>query len=310
MRVLALPLALTLAACSDPTPATVPTRDAAVDRPVAPVDAPATDAAAPDDAGDPCVRRPADRAATSVCVRHVEGRLTDLDGAPLRARPITVCGPACFLTTTAADGTFRVDIGDWIDVAIYSVQGHGRPEYASVYVSLPAPGSDGVARLPESLALPRYAAVGPALPVGAAAASITAGDVTLTIAADTRLELDLEDVDLGDLGRLLRVAPVPVDRAPAALIAAAPVALYALAPFALQASSPIAVTLVNRARLPADSAVEFITLGVEPYTPPVTAGLAVLAAVGRVSADGATVTTNPGEGLRTLSWIGYRPRRP
>ena len=55
---------------------------------------------------------------------------------------------------------------------------------------------------------------------------------------------------------------------------------------------------------------EFVALGVEPYTPPLTAGLAVVAATGRVSDDGATVTTNAGEGLRTLSWIGYRPRRP
>jgi hypothetical protein len=35
-----------------------------------------------------------------------------------------------------------------------------------------------------------------------------------------------------------------------------------------------------------------------------------VAALGRVSDDGATVTTAPEEGLRTLSWIGYRPRSP
>jgi hypothetical protein len=304
MRALALPLALTLAACSDPAPAATPARDAAVD---APADAPA-DAAA-DDAGDPCASRPADRGPTSVCVRRVEGRVTDLDGAPLAGRPITVCGPACFLAITAADGSFRVEVGDWIDVAIYSVHAHGRPDYASVYVPLAAPLAD-VARLPEAMALPRYDAPGPELPDGAAGGTVSAGGVTLTIAPGTRLELDLEDVDLGPLGRRLRVAPVPVERAPAALVEAAPAALYALAPFALIASRPIGVTLPNRAGLAPGTAVEFIALGVEPFTPPINAGSAVVAALGRVSDDGATVTTAPEEGLRTLSWIGYRPRSP
>ena len=55
---------------------------------------------------------------------------------------------------------------------------------------------------------------------------------------------------------------------------------------------------------------EFIALGVEPYTPPLTAGLAIVAALGRVSDDATTVITSPNEGLRTLSWIGYRPRNP
>lgn len=311
MRALVLPLALTLCACSAPAPSAAPARDAAAD---APADAPAvlaTDAPADDTADapvDPCLQRPADRP-TAVCVRRVEGRVTDLDGAPLGGRPITVCGPACFIAVTAADGSFRVDVGDWIDVAIYSVQAHGRPDYASVYVPLAAPAS-GVSRLPEAMALPRYASPGPELPDGAAGGTISSDDVTLTIAPDTRLELDLEDVDLGPLGRRLRVAAVPVERAPAALVEAAPTALYALAPFALLASRPIAVTLPNRSRLPAGAAVEFIALGVEPFTPPINAGLAVVAATGRVSDDGASVRTTPGEGLRALSWIGYRPRSP
>lgn len=306
MRALPLPIALMLAACSDPAPAVMAARDATVDTAI---DLPGASDATADDAGDPCLSRPADRAPGSVCVRRVEGRVTDLDGAPLAGRPITVCGPACFIATTSADGSFSVDVGDWIEVAIYSVQAHGRPDYASVYVPLSAP-RDGVARLPEALSLPRYAPAGPELPDGATGGTVTSGDVTLTVAPDTRLELDLEDVDLGPLGRRLRVAPVPVDRAPSALVEASLSGLYALAPFALLASRPIAVTLPNRARLPAATAVEFVALGVEPFTPPINAGLAVVAALGRVSDDGATVTTSPGEGLRTLSWIGYRPRNP
>lgn len=297
-RVPALPLALALAACSSAPPPVAPPRDATVAAPDLP--------AAPDDAA-PC--RPSDGAPASVCVRRVEGRVTDLDGAPLAGLAVTVGGPARFVATTAADGSFRVEVGDRIDVGAYSVQADGRPGYAPVYVPLAAP-RDGVARLPEPMALPRYGSPGAALPDGAAGGAVSVDDVVLAVAPDTRLELSPEDLALGPLGRRLRVAPVPVDRAPAALVEADVSALYALAPFGLRASRPIAVTLPNRARLPAATAVEFIALGAEPYTPPVTAGLAVVAAFGRVSDDGASVVTGPGEGLRTLTWIGYRPRNP
>jgi hypothetical protein len=141
-----------------------------------------------------------------------------------------------------------------------------------------------------------------------AAAVVSAGDVTLTVPAGAMVETDIEDAELGELGTRLRVAAVGPTDAPQFARDAGLVSVYALAPFNLTSTRPIAVRLVNRAALPAGAAVEFVVMGTEIYETPFTGGLPVVAAAGHVSADGTTVSTDPGEGLSSLTWVGLRLR--
>lgn len=84
--------------------------------------------------------------------------------------------------------------------------------------------------------------------------------------------------------------------------------LRALAPFALTATRPIGVTIRDAGGLAPNTAVEFVALGHDILSTPPTAGTAQVVATGRVSADGASVSTDPGQGPTVLTWIGVRPR--
>jgi hypothetical protein len=250
--------------------------------------------------------------AGSACVRAVEGRAVSDDGAPLAGQVITVCGSACFAATTDAQGRFVVSVGEVLPVPVYSVHVHGRPARASAYWPLPAPDATGIARFPDALSVPRYTSTGPELPEAMRVTSridAVAGPVTLTFSAGSRVEFDLEDFELAALGRTVRVAEVPLDRAPPFArdgMLRGPV--FALGPFALVSDQPVGVRIPNRAMLPAGASVDFVAMGREVLPPDVDAARPVVVARGTVSADGATIATAPGEGPRSLTWIGVRPR--
>lgn len=306
---LLLPVAIACAACAQPpsapvdaAPRDVPSAEATVD-----VNAP-RDAAQPDavDEDVPCAQRP-DVAGVS-CVRRVRGRAVDLAGAGLAGRVVSYCGGGCFGGVTEADGTFAIDVNDFVIPEQYTLLLHGRPEHASLYVPGPMP-VDGAINFPEPVAVPRYEDVGDLIPESAPAGSYTAGDVTLTIAAGSQVEFDVEDAVLGELGHRVRAAWVPMARAPGFAREAGVVALWAMAPFSLTSDRPIALRLRNRAMLAAGSAVDIVMMGLDVTELPVTGGRPLVVAAAHVSSDGTTVTTDPGEGLRALSWIGLRPHR-
>lgn len=258
----------------------------------------------------PCSAPPERRPPNSTCVRSVRGRVTDLTGAPLAGRFITFCGPVCFFGETGMDGSFDLQPGDFLDPALYGVNVHGRPEYAPLYVALAGPVSAaGGLVVAEPIALPRYAEPGPEMPDPTVGGTVTAGDVTVTIPRGAQVEYDLEDVSLESLGRRLRVAPIPMDRLPAFAREATLAALWALGPLNFASSLPMPVRLRNVAALPAGASVELLSLETDFLAHPETAGRAVLVARGTVTPDGAFVETAPGEGLRRLTWVGYRPAR-
>ncbi len=268
-------------------------------------DASAPDAVAADDV-PPCSMRP--DGSNAACVLRVRGRAVDTAGAPLANAVVTYCGAVCFATSATAAGDFTLDVGDFIDASAYALLVHGRPDHASLHVRSPAP-VDGVVTF-EPVAVPRYADVGPALPEGVSAGgAFTAGDVTLTVAPGTTLEFDLEDALLGELGHRLRAAYVPTEQHPRFARDAGLSAVWALAPFNLVADRPLAVRVANRAGLAPGAAVEFVTVGQDYLRAPPTAGQTIVAATGRVSPDGAFITTAPGAGLSFLTWLGVRPRR-
>jgi stage V sporulation protein SpoVS len=252
-------------------------------------------------------------AANSACVRAVEGSVVQ-DDAPLSRGFVTVCGPACWAGVLDPSGRFSVAVGEALPIDAYSLLVHGRPANASSYWPLSMTSLvDGIAQFSQPLYAPRYTSEGPALPDSMTLASAlvaTAGPVTLTFAAGTRLELDFEDFELGELGRRVRVAEVSLERAPpfareAALIGP----VYALAPFALKVSRPVAVAIAHRSTLAPGQRVEFVAMGAGVLDDPPDAGRAVVVARGVVSADGGTITTDPEEGPRTLTWIGVRAVR-
>lgn len=288
--------ALVVTACGSSTPnATADAaRDVAVD--------------ASDDVGDApvCAVRP--DASNVSCVLSVRGRAADSSGATFGNGVITYCSTTCYATNADATGAFVVPVGDFIDTSVYSLLVHGRPDHASVYVRSPA-AVDGVVTMPEPVAVPRYADVGPVLPETAAGGAFTAGDVTLTVSPGTMLEFDLEDALLGELGKRLRVTYVPMAQAPAFAREANLVAVWALGPFNLLADHPVAVRVANRAGLAPNTPVEFVVLGQDILAEPPTAGRAIVAATGRVSADGMSVTTDPGTGISYVTWVGVRPAR-
>ena len=296
---LSLPLiTLLFTACGSSTPAPGATTDAAREA--------AVDAS--DDVGDApvCAVRP--DASNVSCVLSVRGRAADTTGAVYGGGVVTYCSATCYATNADATGAFTVPVGDFIDTSVYSLLIHGRPDHASVYVRSPS-AVDGVVTMPEPVAVPRYADVGPVLPETTAGGTFTAGDVTLTVAAGTTLEFDLEDALLGELGKRLRVAYVPMAQAPAFAREANLSAVWALGPFNLLADHPVAVRVANRAGLAANTAVEFVALGNDILSEPPTAGRPIVAATGHVSADGMFVTTDPGMGISYLTWVGVRPAR-
>ncbi len=314
LRRVALALSLSLAACAPSQPAG---SDASAAREAsAPVDGSAAlDASVPEAGAIPSMcNAPTTDAlpAGSACVRAVEGRAVGDDGAPLAAHVVTVCGSACFAATTDEQGRFVVSVGEVLPVPVYSVQIHGRPSRASAYWPMPAPDASGIARFSDALSVPRYTSTGPELPEAmrvTAPIEAVAGPVTLSFSAGSRVEFDLEDFELAALGRTVRVAEVPLDRAPPFArdgMLRGPV--FALGPFALVSDQPIGVRIPNRAMLPAGSPVDFVAMGREVLPPDVDAARPVVVARGAVSADGATIATVPGEGPRSLTWVGVRPR--
>ncbi len=252
---------------------------------------------------------PPDGGVGLVCVRRVEGRVVDLAGQPVAGRPVTTCGPVCVFSRSDAMGRFTATIDDWMDPRIYNVIAHGRPAYATLYFPLPTPGTDGVVTLRTDLVLAQYRDIGPVLPSMTTGGTATAGDITVTIPAGANIELDVEDATLGMLGQQLRVVEVPLDRAPPFVAGQGLTTVYALAPFAMLSSVPMPLRIANRGRLAAGTAVEFVVMGEELLVPPVTGGQPIVAATGTVSADGASIDTDPGQGLRFLTWVGFRPRR-
>jgi hypothetical protein len=309
MRARVVSLLLALTACASSPPPTDAATSPDLPRAVDATRADPVDATAPDDGEAPCARPPSERPANSVCVREVRGQVLDTDGAPRVDVPVTVCGPVCWLDRTGADGRFAVRVGDFVPTAIYSVLAHARPDHATVYVPLPETvGAGDVITLAEPLRVPRYTVTGDVVDGDAGVAR--AGGVTVSVPADARLELDLEDFELGELGRRLRVAQVPLDRAPPFAREGRVQAVWALAPFALTSTRPLGLRLPNTLGLAPGASVDLVMMGGDILPPRSNAGRAVDAARAVVSADGASVETLPGEGVSLLTWVGVRARNP
>jgi hypothetical protein len=273
--------------------------------------APGDDAGvAASDAGDdgpaPCSKPPAQRPDGGTCVLEATGTVSDLAGVPLPDLVMTMCSPAtCYGTKADGAGVYHVSIGDFLVTQNYAVHADGRPDHAVDYLRLSA-GEPQVIKVDMHLpTLPPSTVLLPA--DGAPASTVTVGDLTLQIAAGTTFDLDVEDFGT-DAGRTLRVVQVPLANAPAYAAANNVDAIYALAPSGAKPSQKMGVLLRNAAALPAAAAVDVLVLSDDYFSTPPSVGTLVLAAAAHVSADGATIQTDPGEGISEITWIAVRQK--
>ncbi len=278
-----------------------------------------------DDAAEPDCSEPVeDRPPGAVCVHDVRGLVVqEADGkTPVAGKVVSVCGNVCYYGGTNGAGNFSTHVGHYISIVQYQVLIHGRPDRASLYVKLPAPNSDGDIVFATPIVVPSYDSMGPPLPEDdAPGGKLTAGDVTLTVPDGIEYDLDPEDVALGSDGRLLRSVRWTSATLPSFVAGSDVAALYALAPFSVRfcksrpcpdaAENPtrIPVSLKNTTSLPAGTAVEFFILGTDLYSVPRNAGVLVVQATGKVSADGKTIDTDAGQGINELSLIGVRAKK-
>ena len=259
------------------------------------------DAAAP--AKVACSEPAASRPPASSCVKTVTGSLVeDATSAPL-ALLTTVCGAGLCLFAKPSPTGFAVDVNRFVDLDAFVVHVDGRPNHANVFVRLTRQASDAVV-LTAPIRVPRLDAVGPELPETPPSSSVTAraGDVTVTLAAGTVVELEFADAALLAEGRKLRSGPV------SSALAGDPevLGLHALAPFGatLKPAADVAITLPAGHGLADGTVVDLVGLE-STLDDPQTGKLLV---VGAAVVTGGVAKSEPGRGLSRLTWVGVRRR--
>lgn len=240
--------------------------------------------------------------AGSVCLASVSGQVVDESGAPIGGMLLSVCAGDCFFGTSGSDGRFTVGVNKRLLVDQFALLMHARPDRASYYTRLPALVGD-VITFARPIVVPKLPASGPAISLdGGVAQTVSAGDVTLTIAANTTIMLDVEDYSILPLGGQLRVLKADPGALPLVDPGQTPNALYGFEPFEVLFTPPARLSFANSAGLPAGAAVEVQRMpGLIGGAPP--AGGFVHAANAHVSADGMTIDFDPGEGVASLTWI-------
>jgi hypothetical protein len=275
-----LVLVLALAACRDSAPTGLPGDLGRADMATAPC-------------SDP------DPAPGSVCPVEVSGAIAPEAGVAKDGQEVSVCAGLCFYGSTDAAGTFTVSVDAHIVLAQYALEVHGRPDAISYYAPLP-PGTGPQLTFTTPLPYLSLPASGPAIPENGSAATLSAGDLSLSLPAGTKVLFSVEDYGIAH-GHELRVRRIDPTTMPF-FGAPAPAALYALMPFEAAFSQKVPLTIANSAGLPAGAAVDVRTQrGLLNGAPP--AGPFVHAASAHVSSDGALIATDAGEGVSELTMI-------
>jgi hypothetical protein len=262
-----------------------------------------TPEAGPKPSEAPCSEPADQRPAGSACVKTVAGRLVE-DGTSAPVKLLTtVCGTGlCLLGDGDANG-FTVPVNRFVNLDAFVVHVDGRPTHANVYVRL-APASSDAIVLATPIRVPRLDQVGLALPQAppGAALVLKAGDVALTLAPTTVVELDFADASLEAEGRKLRSGVV----SSAVMSDPKLVVLHALSPFAatLTPAAEVAITLPAAAAIADGTAVEIVALD-DTLDSPENGKLKVVAS-GTVT--GGIAKSDPGTGLTRLTWVGVRKK--
>lgn len=242
-----------------------------------------------------------------VCVQRISGRVTDADGTAIVGATVTMCGGGlCINIPPSPTGHFELALSSTIEPSQYVLHAEvlGEP-FGITYAPLPQVRA-GIATLEEPLRLPRMTSVGERITRGRSPGqTVTAGDVTLTIAAGSMII-----PSFADEASTLEFRSVGVARyqAPPFVAQASLDAVWSLSPGALTSSLPMRVRLRNRPGYPRGTAVELVVMGHEIEAERFNAGHAVVLGAARVSADGQFIESDEGVGLRELYWVGARRR--
>ncbi len=256
-----------------------------------------------------------------ICVTDVTGEVVDESGSPVTDVLMTVCGPGgCEPDTTDAAGAFDIEVGFPLLLSDWSLIPHSR-EYGYFVNYYPFdPTATGPSVDLGSLTLLSYPAASDALVVktddmGAPAQAATNGEATIDIPAGVRVNLDFEDVALGDDGKRFFAKKVDaglqdefIDPSLGA------VALYALAPFdaafdlesAPGTAAKVQLSFDNTTGLAANTPVQFYQQG-SFIVGSLQTALYHPVATGRVSTNGMTIEMDPGEGVEFLTWVAIAP---
>lgn len=267
----------------------------------------------------PCNEEPASIPSGAQCVRQVRGTVIDDDGNGVAALAVSVCGPVCFYGSTDSSGAFDVEVGAHIVGEAFSTLPHGRPNRTSFYFALPVWNGDVVQM--GALRVLDLPASGSPLVVatdqqGAPAQSGSSNGATLVVPAGVSVKLDVEDVAQGDLGKQFRALEVPAARRSDFVDPKLGIeSLWAFSPFeaafvseATGAEAKVSLSLANSPGFPPGTKVELLALGSYLFPSWVAPAAFDAVATATVSADGARIEMDPGQGIGYLTWLGVRQK--
>jgi hypothetical protein len=229
-------------------------------------------------------------------VTEVSGTVLTTDGDPVADSEVQVCGrDNCLYGDTNAEGAFVVNHdGSELDKPIVKA-GDGLA-LAKLGFAFPTDGE------PVEATVPVLADSGTAIAPGASA---DAGGVTLTVATDGEVALNL--LDFGDPGEdTFRAAVVPADQVEAVAPGQGFAMIVGLGPHETRFCPAAALSVPNDAGLEPGAAVEVFLYGLQVGEAFVPYGEWEKIADATVSDDGTVITTNDGEGLPVLGPIGLR----
>jgi hypothetical protein len=240
----------------------------------------------------------------TLCIRSVEAKVLDIDDKPVAGLTVSACGGVCVPATTAADGSVHLKAGYYFLNPGFLLA-LGRSRYAGYVTLLPPATSDVV--FPSPFRIPRLPDAGESFPASGAAGSVSSAGLTLTLSAQTKVDVDSITFQTPD-DQAFRAVAVPIERGPGFLDPSLGVELlYAVGPLETKLDPPAPLSLPNAKSWPAGAVVELLVHGYLKDEPGY--GTMAKTATGRVSADGARIVTDDGQGITLLTWIGVRRAR-
>jgi hypothetical protein len=233
----------------------------------------------------------------SLVVENVQATLHDTDGNPIGESEVQLCGTnLCLYGTTGPTGDVSITGTDSLDRPAFKFgDGTGQARFA---MSITEPTNDFGTLV--TVALPSE---GVDIAIGT---PLQSGPMTLELGAESGFAID--ELTWDEPHEILfRAASMDPTLLPAGVgVPAGIVTVYGVAPLETVFCPPAQVTVTNEADLPPDSVVEFWAHGVDIFELAAEYGSWRKVSEGKVSADGATISTLPEEGIEVLTTFGIK----
>jgi hypothetical protein len=246
--------------------------------------------------------------ATAVCVKTVDVTILSALGAPMVGFHAQVCGGnVCVGGKSDAQGT--VHFAPCTNIKSPAFEIVGGPKYVSFAIGITASVTNlGTVKL---VNLPTTGQPMPASPPSAAT-TLESGGVQLTLAAGTKIGIDLIDESEGDPPQFRAMVVQPSQAPEASLGSMGLELLVALGPFGATLSVQAKLSLPNSPQWAAGSVVEIFQQGLDNAGEGNRAPASWSAVgTGRVSADGKSIATDDGagNGIANMALVGIRRKK-